>query len=95
MVVLTLAPFSEEQRVFEDPSEIDEAMFNRFKGKKHFKVGATERLVYEKLAGMKRVNMLQSIMYNFSSEGAFMEKPLALIGPDPNHVIIDNLPAVS
>ncbi len=95
IVMLTLAPFSLEQRVYTNPNEIDEAMFNRFKGKKHFQVGATERLVYEKVSGMKRVNMPQSIMYNFSSEGAFPQKPIGLIGPDPNHVIVSNLPAVT
>lgn len=95
--MLTLAPFTQSERVYSDPTEIDSAMFNRFKGKKHFKVGQTERLVYEKVAGMKRVNMLQSIMYNFSSEGAFFEseKPVALIGPDPNSVYIENLTEVS
>lgn len=46
-------------------------MFNRFVGKKMFKVGATERIIYEKVAGLKTVNVPQSLLYNFSSEGAY------------------------
>ena len=34
-------------------------------------------------------------MYNFSSEGAFPYKPIALIGPDPNFVVVDKLQEAS
>ncbi len=53
-------------------------MYERFVGKKLYKVGQTERVVYEKVAGMKRVNVLQSIMYNFSSEGAYSDSEIPL-----------------
>jgi len=58
LVMITLAPFSNEQRDYNSPIEIDRAMYNRFVGKNIFKVGQTERLVYEKVQGLKRVNTL-------------------------------------
>lgn len=65
-------------------------MFNRFKGKATFKVGATERMVYEKVGGLKKHNVPQSLLYNFSSEGAFSNigLPIALVGPSPEDILI-------
>lgn len=56
-----------------DAEEIDNFMYNRFKGKTNFKVGHGERMVYEKVTGLKRAAVNQSILYNFSSEGAFVK----------------------
>lgn len=55
-----------------------------------FKVGQTERIVYEKIAGLKQVNVLQSLLYNFSSEGAFCDLgiPIKLIGASVEEVNI-------
>ena len=39
LIMITLAPFSNEQRDYISSSEIDRAMFHRFKGKNIFKVG--------------------------------------------------------
>ena len=74
--------------MYQSPEEIDDAMFNRFVGKKQFKVGQTERIVYQKVSGMKRPNALLSILYNFSSEGAFtpMQMPIGLIGATPDDI---------
>jgi len=58
-------------------------MIKRLTGRKNtFKVGQNERLIYEKVAGMKSINVLLSILYNFSSEGAFsdIQTPVNLIG---------------
>jgi hypothetical protein len=57
IVMSTMSPFDNEQRLYSDPSDIDSAMFNRFKGKATFKVGATERMVYEKVGGLKKHNV--------------------------------------
>ena len=73
MVMLTLAPFDEQRREYSKSEQIDSAMFARLQGKKLFKIGQTERVVYEKVAGLKKINSLQSIMYNFSSEGAYAD----------------------
>ena len=56
---------------------------NRYKGRKVFKVGAEQRLVYERVNNLKRVSVNHSLMYNFSSEGAFTELniPVSLFGP--------------
>ena len=92
LIMITLAPFSNEQRDYNSPSEIDRALFHRFKGKNIFKVGQTERLVYEKVSGLKRVNTLQSILYNLSSEGAYSDhdSPISLIGASPEEISIKN-----
>lgn len=56
-----------------------------------FKVGQTERLVYERVTGLKRVNSMLSTLYNFCSEGAFSEnaKTVSLIGASPEEIIIE------
>ena len=97
LALLTLMPFNGDQTVFRASEEIDEAMFNRMQGKKHFKVGQAERLVYEKIAGLKKVNILQSALYNFCSEGVFsqLEIPVGLIGARPDDVAVENLADVS
>ena len=81
-IAITLAPFYNDQRVFASATEIDRAMIHRMQGKKLFKVGQSERVVYEKVAGLKRTNGLLSILYNFSSEGAYsdLEMPVRLLG---------------
>ncbi len=56
--MLTLSPFDEQKRFYNDPNEIDSSMYSRLKGKNLFKVGQTERIVYEKVAGLKRMNIL-------------------------------------
>lgn len=86
----TMSPFDNEQRLYSDPTQIDAAMFNRFKGKRMFKVGQTERMVYEKVGGLKMHNVVQSLLYNFSSEGAFSEigLPIALVGPTAKEIEI-------
>ena len=49
----------------------------------NFKVGQTERLIYEKVGGLKQCNLSHSILYNFGSEGVFAEvgAPVGLINP--------------
>ena len=81
--MLTLAPFDEQRRKYSEAAQIDAAMYSRLQGKKLFKIGQTERIVYEKVAGLKRINSLQSIMYNFSSEGAYADSKaiFQLVGP--------------
>lgn len=70
---------------FYTPEELDAALMQRYRGKRRFKVGAVERAVYEKVGGMKRINAIQSILYNFSSEGAFghLGLPLSCYGLSP------------
>jgi hypothetical protein len=48
-----------------------------------FRVGQTERLIYEKVGGLKACNLSHSILYNFGSEGVFAESEAAvgLINP--------------
>ena len=78
-----MSPFSGES-TFDNPEQIDEALFNRYVGKKAFKVGAEERLVYQRVSNLRRVAVNHSILYNFSSEGAFTEQesiPITLIKP--------------
>ena len=58
MVLLAMSPFDQQKRDYTTSVEIDRSMYNRFVGKNLFKVGQTERVVYEKVAGMKRVNVL-------------------------------------
>ena len=96
LVMITLAPFSNGQRDYNSPSEIDRAMYHRFVGKNVFKVGQTERLVYEKVSGLKRVNTLQSLLYNFSSEGAYCEheSPVSLVGAAPEETIVNDAASI-
>jgi hypothetical protein len=72
-------------------------MFARLQGKNLFKVGQTERIVYEKVAGLKRANILQSIMYNFSSEGAYSDSSaiFQLIGPTPDEIALEDVELIS
>lgn len=72
-VILTASPFGLEGNTYADPESIDRAMFDRYQGRKHFKVGQTERVVYQRVSGLKRVNANHSILYNFCSEGAFSD----------------------
>ena len=58
MILLTMSPFDQQKRDYTTPAEIDKSMYERFVGKNLYKVGQTERVVYEKVAGMKRVNVL-------------------------------------
>jgi hypothetical protein len=66
-----MSPFGIEGDTFTEPEQIDSAMFNRYQGRKHFKVGQTERVIYQKVSGLRRINVNHSILYNFCSEGAF------------------------
>jgi len=88
-----MAPFDELQKHYTKPTEVDASMFARFKGKGLFKVGQTERIVYEKIAGLKRININQSIMYNFSSEGAYSDSDIqfSLIGPRPDEIYLSDV----
>ena len=73
-VMIPLAPFDAEAKsVYRHPTEIDDALIGRYSGRKTFKVSAEARVVYEKLSNLKRVSVNQSMLYNFSSEGAFAE----------------------
>ena len=74
---------------YNEPEEIDSAMFNRYKGKTNFKVGQGERVIYERVAGLKRVNINHSILYNFCSEGAFPQLglPISLFVPTPEQSV--------
>jgi hypothetical protein len=63
-------------------------LFQRYSLGKVFKVGSTERMIYEKVAGLRKVNMMHSILYSFCSEGSFPEaldqglvSGVGLIGP--------------
>lgn len=58
VVLLAMSPFDQQKRDYTTPAEIDKSMYERFVGKNLYKVGQTERVVYEKVAGMKRVNVL-------------------------------------
>ena len=60
-------------------------MIARYKGKKAFKVGAEARIVHERVSNLKRISVNHSLLYNFSTEGAFcdMEIPVGLYGPTP------------
>ena len=53
--------------------------------------------MYEKVAGLKKVNILQSTLYNFCSEGVFsqLEIPVGLVGARPDDIAIENLDEVS
>lgn len=46
-----------------------------------YKVGKTERLIYERVNGLKKPNTIMSTLYQFSTEGAFPSTPIALYGP--------------
>jgi len=81
--MLSAAPFGIEGLTYTSPEEIDQAMLNRYSGKKQFKVGQTERVVYQKVAGLKRIAGMHSLLYQFCSEGAFYDydAPVSLISP--------------
>ena len=89
--MLSLSPFGldEEESTFRSADQIDSALFSRYRGKNNFKVGLNERIVYEKVAGLKRSNINHSILYNFCSEGAFSDKniPITLFLPDHDTAI--------
>ena len=59
-------------------------------------MGQQERLIYEKVAGLKKVNVGLSVLYNFSSEGAFSESqvPVVLVGARPEEVRMQNVQEV-
>ena len=46
-------------------------------------------MIYQKIAGLKRVNINHSILYNFCSEGAFsdLDMPISLFVPRPEHSV--------
>jgi hypothetical protein len=87
-ICLNLAPFNDDERFYEEELQVDRALFGRYVGKKHWKVGSSERIVYEKVAGLKRANTLQSIIYNFSSEGGLGGRniPLYLVGASASQI---------
>lgn len=70
---------------FNTPEEIDDALMNRYMGKKMFKVGAEERVVYQRVSHLKRISVNQSTLYNFCSEGAFEELGVPVTLFKPSH----------
>ena len=56
-VFLSLSPFHEETETFRTAEDIDEALISRYTSKKSFRVGAEERLVYEKVSNLKRISI--------------------------------------
>ena len=72
-VFIPLSPFHEDTQSYFEAEQIDNALMSRYMGKKAFRVGAEERVVYEKVSGLKRTSVAQSMIYNFSSEGAFTD----------------------
>ena len=83
-VMLPLSPFDLASNwIYREPEEIDTALFERYSGKKTFRVGAEARIVHERVSNLKRVSINQSLLYNFSSEGAFPELsiPVTLYEP--------------
>ena len=88
-VCLSLVPWEDGfERKYSNESQIDEALYKRYSGRKHWKVGSTERIVYEKVAGLKRPSVLQSVLYNFSSEGGLgrSDVPIHLVGATPKQL---------
>jgi len=53
----------------------------------HYKEGKTERVIYERVNGMRKINSILSTLYNFSSNGPFPETPLKLYGPSAAEAI--------
>ena len=85
-VFVSLSPYfmkDENLSTYENAEEIDTAMVSRFRGKTNFKVGQSQRIIYERVTGLKLPNINQSILYNFSSEGAFSDLgiPVTLFTP--------------
>ena len=85
-VFISLSPYfmkEENLSTYENAEEIDTAMVSRFSGKTNFKVGQSQRIIYERVTGLKLPNINQSILYNFSSEGAFSDMgiPVTLFTP--------------
>ena len=73
-IMLPLSPFDVHcTKVYRVSTEIDEALISRYSGRKAFRVSAESRVVHEKVSGMKRISVNHSMLYNFSSEGAFHE----------------------
>lgn len=93
-IFLSLSPFGSDgdeviQDTFTTPEEIDNVLMNRYMGKKMFKVGAEERVVYQRVSHLKRISVNQSTLYNFCSEGAFAElgAPVTLFKPSHDQSI--------
>jgi len=61
----------------------------RYKGRTAFRVGAEARMVYEKVSHLKRISVNHSMIYNFSSEGAFTDMgiPVTLFKTTPDESI--------
>ena len=62
-VLLPEVPFNKDENgrltpTFSTAEELDRALIDRYTGRKRFKVGAVERAIYEKVAGMKRINAI-------------------------------------
>ena len=58
-IFLSLSPYGldEGESTSINVDEIDTAMANRFRGKSHFKVGQSQRIIYEKVTGLKLPNI--------------------------------------
>lgn len=61
--------------------EVNQELVEYLKHKSQYKIGETERVIYQKINGLKKVNVMLSILYNFSSEGVFDSLPIGLINP--------------
>lgn len=67
--------------------DVDSYLSNLFTFSSQFKLGKTERIVYQRINGMKKVNAVLSILYNFSSQGAFPESDIGFYTPKNEDLI--------
>jgi len=82
LVLLPLPLADGKSLILKDKSMIDEFMTDNYLSNScHFKPGRTERVVYERVNGMRKVNSIVSSLYNFSNEGPFPETAVCLYGP--------------
>ena len=85
-IFVPLSPFEDgDIKTYKEAQQIDKALMDRYIGRKAFKVGAEERVVYERVSNLKRVSINHSLLYSFCSEGAFseFEIPVTLYRPTP------------
>ena len=45
-----------------------------------YKVGESERAIYQKMHSLKKINIALSALYNFNSQGMFPSAPIGLYG---------------
>lgn len=67
--------------------EVDEYLSLIMAKSSQYKVGESERVIYQKMHSLKKINISMSALYNFNSQGMFPSIPIGLYGSTADQLL--------